>query len=99
VEQAVEIVACDLQRPGGERCQHADVPGCFHWQRCIIPASGYYEWIARPNHKQPYYISAADGGALSFAGLRDRWRNVETREPVMSCTIIVTNQCPDATDP
>jgi putative SOS response-associated peptidase YedK len=72
----------------------ADTPmfrDAFHWQRCIIPASGYYEWIAQPNDKQPYYISAADGGTLSFAGLWDRWRNLETREPVMSCTIIVTN--------
>jgi putative SOS response-associated peptidase YedK len=70
----------------------ADTPmfrGAFHWQRCIIPASGYYEWIARPNHKQPYYISAADGGTLSFAELWDRWRNLGTRESVMSCTIIV----------
>jgi putative SOS response-associated peptidase YedK len=21
----------------------------FHWNRCITPASGYYEWTARPN--------------------------------------------------
>jgi putative SOS response-associated peptidase YedK len=30
----------------------ADTPmfrDAFHWQRCIIPASGYYEWIAQPN--------------------------------------------------
>src|SRR5262252_7009405 len=29
-------------------------------------------------------------GVLSFAGLRDRWKNPETGEPVISCTIIVT---------
>jgi putative SOS response-associated peptidase YedK len=63
----------------------------FPWQRCIVPASGYYEWIARPHGMQPYYISAADGGTLSFAGLWDRWRNRETGERVMSCTIIVTD--------
>jgi putative SOS response-associated peptidase YedK len=63
----------------------------FHWQRCIVPASGYYEWITRPNGIQPYYISAADGGTLSFAGLWDRWRNVENGERMTSCTIIVTD--------
>jgi putative SOS response-associated peptidase YedK len=63
----------------------------FDWQRCIVPASGYYEWIARPNGMQPYYISAADGGTLSFAGLWDRWRNLDTGERVMSCTIIATD--------
>ena len=63
----------------------------FKRHRCIIPASGYYEWIARPDGKQPYFISAADGGVLSFAGLWDRWKNPETGEPVASCTIIVTD--------
>ncbi len=31
---------------------------------------------------------------LSFAGLWDRWRNPETGESVMSCTIIVTDANP-----
>jgi putative SOS response-associated peptidase YedK len=63
----------------------------FKRHRCIIPASGYYEWITRPDGKQPYYIGAADGGTLSFADLWDRWKNPETRKPVTSCTIIVTD--------
>ena len=63
----------------------------FKRHRCIIPARGYYEWITNLDGKQPYFISAADGGVLSFAGLWDRWKNPETGEPVMSCTIIVTD--------
>jgi putative SOS response-associated peptidase YedK len=43
------------------------------------------------NGKQPYFISAADGGVLSFAGLWDRWTNPETGEPATSCTIIITD--------
>jgi len=58
--------------------------------RCIVPASGYYEWKATPTGKQPYYISAADGSVLSLAGLWDEWHDVETGEQVKSCTIIVT---------
>ena len=41
----------------------------FKRHRCIIPASGYCEWLKRPDGRQPYFISAADGGVLSFAGL------------------------------
>jgi putative SOS response-associated peptidase YedK len=63
----------------------------FKRHRCIIPASGYYEWFKKPDGKQPYFISAADGGVLSFAGLWDRWKNPETGEPMTSCTIIVTD--------
>jgi putative SOS response-associated peptidase YedK len=59
----------------------------FKRHRCIIPATGYYESIVRPDGKQPYFISAADGGALSFAGLRNRWRKPETGEPVAWCPI------------
>jgi putative SOS response-associated peptidase YedK len=63
----------------------------FQRHRCIIPASGYYEWLKRPDGKQPHFISAADGSVLSFAGLWDRWKNPETGEPMTSCTIIVTD--------
>ncbi len=63
----------------------------FARHRCVIPASGYYEWLKRSDGRQPYFISAPDGGVLSFAGLWDRWKNPETGEPVISCTIIVTD--------
>jgi putative SOS response-associated peptidase YedK len=45
----------------------------FKRSRCVIPASGYYEWKLTPTGKQPYYISAADGSVLSFAGLGPAW--------------------------
>ena len=63
----------------------------FRRHRCIIPASGYYEWRKTPGGRQPYYISAGDGGVLSFAGLWDRWTHPQTGEPLMSCTVIVTD--------
>jgi putative SOS response-associated peptidase YedK len=41
----------------------------FSRNRCIIPASGYYEWKNTPAGKQPYYFTSADGSPLSIAGL------------------------------
>jgi len=58
--------------------------------RCVVPASGYYDWKATPTGKQPYYISATEGSVLSFTGLWDEWHDVETGESVKSSTIIVT---------
>ena len=46
-------------------------------RRCIVPADGFYEW-QKPN-KQPFYITAADGSPLAFAGLWDRWTPPEQR--------------------
>lgn len=63
----------------------------FRRHRCIVPATGYYEWLKRPDGKQPYFMSGADGEVLSLAGLWDHWKNPETGDPVSSCTIIVTN--------
>jgi putative SOS response-associated peptidase YedK len=63
----------------------------FKRSRCIIPASGYFEWRAEHGAKQPYYFSEADDGVLSIAGLWDHWKDIETGELLLSCTIIVTD--------
>jgi putative SOS response-associated peptidase YedK len=62
----------------------------FRRTRCLIPASGYYEWRAEAGGKQPYYFTASDGRPLTIAGLWDEWRNVETGEQLRSCTMMIT---------
>ena len=63
----------------------------FKRSRCLIPASGYYEWQSTPTGKQPYYYTARDGSPLTIAGLWDEWKDIETRQPLMSCTMLITN--------
>ena len=62
----------------------------FRRTRCMIPASGYYEWRTEAGVKQPYYFTARDNKPLTIAGLWDEWRNVETGEQLRSCTMMVT---------
>ena len=38
-------------------------------RRCLLPASGYYEWRAENGARQPWRLAGADGGLLAFAGL------------------------------
>lgn len=45
-------------------------------RRCLVPASGFYEWQAGPGGKQPYYITVA-GGLFAMAGLWESWRGAE----------------------
>jgi putative SOS response-associated peptidase YedK len=48
----------------------------FRSTRCLIPASGYYEWstaLGKYPPKQPFYISARDGLHLSIAGIWSSW--------------------------
>lgn len=62
----------------------------FRERRCLIAASGFFEWQARGKHKQPYFISARDGTPLSFAGIWGTWLAEDTGETIDSCAIITT---------
>jgi putative SOS response-associated peptidase YedK len=43
--------------------------------RCIVPASGFFEWRAEPRGKTPYDIYPTSHQFLAFAGLYDIWTN------------------------
>lgn len=60
-------------------------------RRCLIPATGFYEWKAVPGQrsKQPFYISLQDGTPMSFAGLWESARMADG-SVLESCTIITT---------
>jgi putative SOS response-associated peptidase YedK len=62
----------------------------FRQRRCLIPASGYYEWQkGRGGRKQPYFIRPRNGGLFAFAGLWERWHD-SLGTPVETCTILTT---------
>ena len=64
----------------------------FRRGRCIIHASGYYEWQDTPEGKQPYYFTARDGApVLSIAGLWDEWKDKAKGDTLSSCAMII---CP-----
>jgi len=57
--------------------------------RCLIPASGWYEWKRDGGSKQPYYLKPHTGEPLAFAGLFDVWRG-EGEKRLVSCTVLTT---------
>jgi putative SOS response-associated peptidase YedK len=68
----------------------ADKPtfrAAFKGRRCLVPASGYYEWKGAGKAKQPYFIHPPHG-LFAFAGLWDVWQ--KGAAPVESCSIITT---------
>ncbi len=63
----------------------------FKSRRCIIPASGFYEWRRAGKTKTPYAIVPTDGPLFAFAGLWENWRHKaggEGAEWIRTCTII-----------
>jgi putative SOS response-associated peptidase YedK len=52
----------------------------LRYHRCLVPATGYYEWQATARGKQPYYIHLADEPLFAFAGLYDTWHSPDGTE-------------------
>ena len=58
-------------------------------RRCIIPASGFFEWDHSGKARIPHYITMKDSSPLAFAGIWDSWKSPEG-EAVESCSILTT---------
>jgi putative SOS response-associated peptidase YedK len=68
------------------------------WKRCVIPASGYYEWMVGPDGaKRPYYITRADEAPMAFAGLYATWTGPEG-EKIDSAAIVTVDPNLDISD-
>lgn len=60
----------------------------FKQRRCLVPASGYFEWRVEAGGKQPYFIRQGDGELLMFAGLWEAWRPSDAGEWLRTFAII-----------
>ena len=57
----------------------------FKRRRCLIPATGFYEWQKHQGGKQPFYICLQNQQPFAFAGLWETWQDIST------ATIITTS--------
>jgi len=66
----------------------------FRKRRCVVPASGFYEWHTdESGNKQPYFFRLKEGHEMALAGLWESWQSPEG--PVLqSCTILVGSANP-----
>ncbi|MBI2397917.1 MAG: SOS response-associated peptidase [Xanthomonadales bacterium] len=64
---------------------------CSAWKqrRCLIPASGYYEWPGAGGHKQPYYIHPVQAPLLMFGAIWERWSPGDS-PPLETFSIVTT---------
>lgn len=63
----------------------------FKSRRCIIPASGFYEWQrVEKGTKQPHYFYLKETEVFGFAGLWEEWLDKTTGDLLETCTIITT---------
>ena len=61
----------------------------FSVRRCLIPASGYYEWKKADGGRIPHYIQTADRQPFAMAGLYEKWTDPDGL-PLRTCAVITT---------
>lgn len=58
-------------------------------RRCLIPATGFYEWTKdEDGNRLPWYIAPTDGELLAFAGVWQSWEHGDTH--LKACAIVTT---------
>lgn len=60
------------------------------YRRCLVPASGFYEWQKVGKGKQPHYIQLMDGEPFAIAGLWEHWQSADGSE-IESVTLLTTS--------
>jgi putative SOS response-associated peptidase YedK len=63
-------------------------------RRCLVPATGFFEWHHQGDKTYPYYISLKDEDVFMFAGIWDSWKDKNTGEIYNSYSIITTEANP-----
>ena len=63
-------------------------------RRCVVPASGFYEWQRDKvsGQSQPFWVPPAAGGMVAFAGLWETWYGADGSE--VDTVAIVTAAAP-----
>ena len=64
--------------------------GAFRHKRCLVFATGYYEWVKQDGAKQAIYVTPNNNRTIAFAGLWEHWITPDQSE-LFSYTIITTD--------
>lgn len=65
--------------------EKASFRSSFRHHRCLIPASGFYEWQG----KQPYHFTMADESPISLGGITATWHS-DDGSILETCAVITT---------
>lgn len=62
-------------------------------RRCLMPATGWYEWQPGDRRRQPYFCTRRDGADLAMAAVFSTWwpPDSATKEPLVTCAVVTTD--------
>jgi putative SOS response-associated peptidase YedK len=63
-------------------------------KRCLVPSTGYFEWMHNDKRKIPHFLSLREHRPFSFAGIYDSWINPTSGERYDTFSIVTTEANP-----
>jgi putative SOS response-associated peptidase YedK len=67
------------------------------FNRCIIPATGFYEWMTRESGTHPYYVRLLNSSVMGLAGVWEKRKNGDGTDCEVCC--ILTTAANDLVSP
>ncbi|MBD3159114.1 MAG: SOS response-associated peptidase [Candidatus Lokiarchaeota archaeon] len=62
----------------------------FKEHRCLVPASGFYEWKGPAGSKTPFYFHLKSRDLFAFPGIYETWNSEDGERTVYSVTFATT---------
>ncbi|MER2092481.1 MAG: SOS response-associated peptidase, partial [Saccharopolyspora rectivirgula] len=59
-------------------------------RRCLMPATGWYEWRPDDSRRQPFLCTRSDGAELAMAAVFSAWLPPGERQPLVTCAVVTT---------
>ncbi|RRO15182.1 SOS response-associated peptidase [Saccharopolyspora rhizosphaerae] len=60
-------------------------------RRCLMPATGWYEWKPGDARRQPHLCRRRDGRSLAMAAVFSAWWDPKSiRQPLVTCAVVTT---------
>ncbi|MBQ0928736.1 SOS response-associated peptidase [Saccharopolyspora endophytica] len=68
-------------------------------RRCLMPATGWYEWKPGDKRRQPYLCKRRDGTSMAMAAVFSAWWDPRTAgPPLVTCAVVTTDAVGELAD-
>jgi putative SOS response-associated peptidase YedK len=69
----------------------------FRKRRCLLPASGFYEWMKSGKAKQPFHFTVRGGHPIGLAGIWETWHKPDGE--IVETVAILTTEANELVQP
>ncbi len=93
-DQAMKMRSATLNARAETVADKPSFRAAFRYRPCLVPATGYFEWMHHKGKKYPFFIYLPGRELFSFAGVWEEWINEQSGEILHSYSIITCDANP-----